>query len=427
LTATNWDKFLNALQNRTPSRSVALSGDWAEANNVSARAYNFNTLVGDGHQFTGLSLHTPTDEDWYRFTLNQKAVAGDKVSITYDKTKSLSFLVRYTDANGQIKERTSTNTSTGKEISLAGLPQGEYRLCVKANGSIVPKYSLKINAPGTPTDGKDWAKGNNIVTKAEDLGVITAETQFTGLQVDNATPDWFVFELPKTNTVDPVKVTLKLTGNQKVTAQIFNPNNPNKAIASATGTGELKITTPNPVPGQTYHLKISQSSSQATAYSLNFVSQPSNIPTSGNDILIGTAGNDTINGLAGNDILTDGAGNDSLIGGGGRDTLTDGTGNDFFRFNSPSEGIDRLTNFNVIDDTILISRSGFGGGLTLGVLSADQFRLGSSATTPDHRFFYNANNGGLFFDVDGNGVTAAVRMATLNTGLALTNADIVVI
>jgi hypothetical protein len=65
--------------------------------------------------------------------------------------------------------------------------------------------------------------------------------------------------------------------------------------------------------------------------------------------------------------------------------------------------------------------------ISLGVLSADQFRLGSSATTADHRFFYNANNGGLFFDVDGNEVNSAVRIATLGTGLALTNADLFVI
>ncbi|MGI0483763.1 calcium-binding protein, partial [Geminocystis sp. CENA526] len=147
----------------------------------------------------------------------------------------------------------------------------------------------------------------------------------------------------------------------------------------------------------------------------------------GSDTLLGGGGNDILNGGEGNDVLNGGGGNDTLIGGGGNDTLTGGSGNDFFRFNSPSEGIDRITDFNVVDDTILIRRSGFGGGLPLGELSANRFRIGSSATTPDHRFFYNASNGGLFFDVDGNGATSAVRIATLNTGLAMTNADIVVI
>jgi Ca2+-binding RTX toxin-like protein len=148
---------------------------------------------------------------------------------------------------------------------------------------------------------------------------------------------------------------------------------------------------------------------------------------SGNNCLSGGDGNDTLIGGAGNDTLIGGAGNDTLIGGTGNDTLTGGSGNDFFRFNSPSEGIDRITDFNIADDTILISQSGFGGGLPLGVLSPNRFLVGSSATTPDHRFFYNSSNGALFFDSDGNGATSAVQFATLTTGLALTNQDIVVV
>ncbi|MGI0480657.1 Calx-beta domain-containing protein [Geminocystis sp. CENA526] len=151
------------------------------------------------------------------------------------------------------------------------------------------------------------------------------------------------------------------------------------------------------------------------------------VGNSGNNRLNGGYGNDTLIGGAGNDTLTGGGGNDTLIGGTGNDTLTGGGGNDFFRFNSPNEGVDRITDFNVTEDTILISRSGFGGGLPLGVLSANRFRVGSSASTTNHRFFYNSNNGGLFFDVDGNATTSAVRIATLNTGLAFTHDKITII
>ncbi|WP_017295113.1 Calx-beta domain-containing protein [Geminocystis herdmanii] len=137
--------------------------------------------------------------------------------------------------------------------------------------------------------------------------------------------------------------------------------------------------------------------------------------------------NNSITGNSGNNRLNGGNGNDTLIGGAGNDTLTGGTGLDSYRFNSTSEGLDRITDFNVADDTILVSRSGFGGGLAVGTLLSTQFTIGSSATTSAHRFFYNNSNGGLFFDVDGSGATSAVQIATLNTGLAMTNADIVVI
>jgi Ca2+-binding RTX toxin-like protein len=137
--------------------------------------------------------------------------------------------------------------------------------------------------------------------------------------------------------------------------------------------------------------------------------------------------NNIITGNSGNNRLDGGGGNDTLIGGIGNDTLTGATGNDFFRFNSKSEGNDSITDYNVTDDTIQVAKSGFDNNLVLGALATTQFTIGSSATTSAHRFFYNSTNGGLFFDVDGNGASPSVQFATLNTGLAMTNADIVVI
>jgi Ca2+-binding RTX toxin-like protein len=146
-----------------------------------------------------------------------------------------------------------------------------------------------------------------------------------------------------------------------------------------------------------------------------------------NNVITGNSGNNVLTGGARNDTLIGGAGNDTLIGGIGNDTLTGSTGNDFFRFNSTSEKVDRITDFNITDDTIQIVKSSFNSNLALGILSSSRFTIGASATTSAQRFFYNSSNGGLFFDSDGNGATSAVQFATLNTGLALTNQDIVVI
>ncbi len=130
----------------------------------------------------------------------------------------------------------------------------------------------------------------------------------------------------------------------------------------------------------------------------------------------------------GNDVLTGGAGNDNLVGNLGIDTLTGGTGSDRFTFNSPNQGIDKITNFVVIDDTIAVSAAGFASGLTANApITAAQFRIGTGATTASHRFIYNSTNGGLFFDPDGNGLSSQVQIATLDTGLPMTNNDIFVI
>ncbi len=147
---------------------------------------------------------------------------------------------------------------------------------------------------------------------------------------------------------------------------------------------------------------------------------------SGANLLSGLDGNDSLNGGNGNDTLLGGNGDDTLIGGTGNDSLTGGSGRDFFRYNSRTEGIDTITDFNVLDDTILVSRSGFSGGLTVGTLLNTQFTTGTSATTSAHRFIYNASNGQLWYDIDGTGTTAASQIATLSPTLALTASNFVV-
>ncbi|BAQ65371.1 Calx-beta domain-containing protein [Geminocystis sp. NIES-3709] len=147
----------------------------------------------------------------------------------------------------------------------------------------------------------------------------------------------------------------------------------------------------------------------------------------GNDSLFGGGGNDRLLGDDGNDTINAGSGNDTLIGGNGNDSLIGGSGVDFFLFNFPNDGIDRVTDFKVTEDKIGISASGFGGGLTTGILGNNQFSIGSSATTADQRFIYNSSTGALFFDDDGNGANSAVQIASLNTRLTLTASNFMVI
>lgn len=148
----------------------------------------------------------------------------------------------------------------------------------------------------------------------------------------------------------------------------------------------------------------------------------------GNDILDGGGDNDNLNGGSGKDKLIGGAGNDVLVGGLGNDTLTGGSGRDRFTFNALNEGIDKITDFSVADDTIFISAAGFGGGLVAGsVIKATEFVVGPRATSASHRFTYNPANGNLFFDQDGTGAIAPIQIASVMGAPALTRGDILVI
>ena len=54
-------------------------------------------------------------------------------------------------------------------------------------------------------------------------------------------------------------------------------------------------------------------------------------------------------------------------------------------------------------------------------------RAPAAATTAAQRILYDSATGGLSYDSDGSGATAAVAFATLGTGLALTNSSFSVI
>ncbi|MEB3343437.1 choice-of-anchor K domain-containing protein [Okeania sp.] len=76
----------------------------------------------------------------------------------------------------------------------------------------------------------------------------------------------------------------------------------------------------------------------------------------GDDILIGGNGKDRLNGGGGNDDLYGGPGNDTLIGGGGADNFIYDTGRNFRK---RDVGVDKIVDFVLDEDTIILSRTTF--------------------------------------------------------------------
>jgi Ca2+-binding RTX toxin-like protein/subtilisin-like proprotein convertase family protein len=147
----------------------------------------------------------------------------------------------------------------------------------------------------------------------------------------------------------------------------------------------------------------------------------------GANIIWGANGNDAIYGRDGSDTLYGGDGNDLLYGGVGADRMEGGVGADSFVFDTTlAGGVDVIDDFSVVDDTILLENAIF-TVLAAGGLAAAAFTTGAAATTAAHRILYNSANGQLLYDADGNGAGAAIHFATLDTGLAITAADFVVV
>jgi len=100
------------------------------------------------------------------------------------------------------------------------------------------------------------------------------------------------------------------------------------------------------------------------------------MPTPGNDVILGTPGNDIIDGLGGDDIICGLAGNDRLIGGAGSDQLYGGDGNDILEASEPlsswkvgggAYGND-IVNGGAGTDTVSYARQGQDDGFGTGVL-----------------------------------------------------------
>lgn len=145
------------------------------------------------------------------------------------------------------------------------------------------------------------------------------------------------------------------------------------------------------------------------------------------DTIDGLGGGDKINGREGNDTLLGGTGNDKLYGGAGKDILTGGSGKDHFIFDTrlASGNIDKVTDFSVTDDLLLLDHAIF-SKLPSGPLKASAFIIGTKAADASDRIIYNSKTGDLFYDADGTGKGAAIQIAQLNPGLKLTADDFLI-
>ena len=153
----------------------------------------------------------------------------------------------------------------------------------------------------------------------------------------------------------------------------------------------------------------------------------------GNDLLNGGSAADNLIGGTGDDTIFGNDGDDILVGGAGADCSTGGLGRDRFVFNNATEGCDMITDFDpsvTIGDLFNVSSSGFATIGGLGTLAASRFTIGAFATNTSQRFIYSSSNGNLWFDSDGTGGTAQVKIAQLTNfgsiaALSNTNFNIV--
>jgi len=145
------------------------------------------------------------------------------------------------------------------------------------------------------------------------------------------------------------------------------------------------------------------------------------------DYILGYSGNDLLKGLTGNDTLDGGTGNDTLIGGGGSDSFV------FATIPSATANRDTIADFNVAADTIKLENgvfAAFAAQAANTVIAPGAFwsNATGAAHDADDRIIYNSSTGVLSYDSNGSAAGGTIwEFAKITPGLALTNADFVVV
>jgi len=133
--------------------------------------------------------------------------------------------------------------------------------------------------------------------------------------------------------------------------------------------------------------------------------------------------------------ITGNAGANKIYGGLGNDVLTGGLGKDIFVFDTKlnkSTNVDRIMDFNVRDDSFHLdnkyfTKLGSGTASKPKKFNSDMFVLNNKAKDREDRIVYDKKTGALYYDQDGTGSKAQVKIATLTKNLKLTYSDFFVI
>ncbi|MGK7941720.1 MAG: CARDB domain-containing protein, partial [Crocosphaera sp.] len=134
--------------NISGTTSTNYLSDRYESNNTETEATIFNPIDGEIKE-SGLSIHNPSDFDWFKFNLSETGTSEHSITIDFLHSLGDLDLELWQNVNNiweQIDESTSVNDQ--ELISLENLSPGDYWLKIYGyGGETNPDYSLTINLP----------------------------------------------------------------------------------------------------------------------------------------------------------------------------------------------------------------------------------------------------------------------------------------
>lgn len=118
--------------------------DRFEANNTLLTATNLGIVTGRVEE-RGLTIHSATDQDWFRFETLTPSTDAHYVDVLFPHADS-DLDVRLYDADGTLI-RLATTVNDNERLGLHGLRAGTYYVKVYGSGGATSAYDLAIVAP----------------------------------------------------------------------------------------------------------------------------------------------------------------------------------------------------------------------------------------------------------------------------------------
>jgi Ca2+-binding RTX toxin-like protein len=168
---------------------------------------------------------------------------------------------------------------------------------------------------------------------------------------------------------------------------------------------------------------------QNTGYGLDLILGIENVTGgSGADWLTGDGLANSLGGSGGADRLLGADGQDTLAGGAGNDILTGGAGQDVFVFDTArAKNLDTIKDYAVADDAIHLENGVYTRLGSPGALASKAFWAGKKAHDSSDRIVYDKATGALYYDQDGTGSAAQIKIGQLSKNLKMTAAEFLVI
>jgi len=227
-----------------------LLGDYAESNDTFATAAFLGRAGSvDGNGYT---IHSATDVDYIRFSMDQAANSSHYVRATFTHSMGDIDIALYSSTNQFL--RSSTGVADNEQISLDGLGAGTYYLKIYGFAGAINNYSVQLRGPAYTAPG-DFLEANN--TRATAIRVPSSGgVVLTGANIHASTDeDWFQFEMFAAGRAgDNVRIDNFVHGNADLDMQLYNAQG--TALLSSTSTSNVEQISLTGLPAGLYYARI---------------------------------------------------------------------------------------------------------------------------------------------------------------------------